>query len=62
MTAEGWTIPEGYNNAGEVTKCRSCKAEIRWTVSKRGKFAPLNRDGTSHFANCPQAATWRKPR
>lgn len=62
-TPLGWVIPNGYT--AEITdppaRCRSCRAEILWTTTPANKRAPLNRDGTSHFATCPQAADWRRP-
>ncbi len=61
-TPHGWVVPEGY--AIELreppSRCRSCGAEIAWAITPAGKKAPLNRDGSSHFSNCPQAGTWRK--
>ena len=55
----GWTLPAGheFDNLG---KCRSCGADIAWCFTRAGKRAPVNPDGTSHFATCPQAETWRK--
>jgi hypothetical protein len=55
----GWTIPEGYapRNFGH---CRSCDAEILWCTTRNDKLAPLDRDGKSHFATCPQSDAWRK--
>jgi len=42
--------------------CRSCHAAIVWVKNqKTGKWSPMNRDGTSHFATCPQAKDWRRP-
>jgi len=42
------------------SKCRSCGAEVWWIRTFAGKMMPVNRDGTSHFSTCPQAAKWRK--
>lgn len=58
-----WVIPAWAEPpaAGEKpSACRSCGASVMWVLTKRGKRAPLNPDGTSHFATCPQAASWRK--
>lgn len=44
---------------GEPGLCRSCGEGIVWTVTKAGKRMPVNPDGISHFATCPQAAEWR---
>lgn len=44
----------------EPSACRSCGAPIAWVVTRAGKRAPIDPDGTNHFATCPQAAEWRK--
>lgn len=58
---EGWTIPDGYtfDNLGH---CKACDAPMAWCTTKAGKRAPLNADGTSHFATCPDAQRFRKAR
>jgi len=44
-------------------RCRSCQASILWVVTvKAGKRAPIDPDGISHFATCPEAERWRKPK
>ena len=58
-TRPGWTVPLGWK-ADNEGHCRSCGAPVLWCVTPAGKRAPVNRDGTSHFADCPQAADWRK--
>jgi hypothetical protein len=60
---EEWPLPEWaeLDRGARPTACRSCGATILWVLSKRsGKRAPLNPDGTSHFATCPQADQWRR--
>ncbi len=42
--------------------CRSCGATVFWIETHRAKWMPVDRDGTSHFANCPHAAQHRRPR
>lgn len=61
LAAQGWTLPEGYQ-PDNIARCRSCAADILWTITRKGKRAPLNRDGTSHFSTCPAANQWRSPR
>lgn len=58
----GWVIPGGWSGEPQEppAQCRSCRAEILWATTPKGKRAPLNRDGTSHFATCPQAPAWRR--
>lgn len=54
-----WRIPLGWK-ADNVGECRSCHQPVMWAITPKGNRAPLNPDGTSHFANCPQARDWRK--
>ena len=56
--AEGvrWPIPEGTPERA----CRSCKASIFWIQTASGANMPVDADGTSHFATCPNAATHRR--
>jgi len=41
-------------------KCRSCRALVTWVKTEKGKWMPVDPDGTSHFATCPNANDWRK--
>lgn len=36
-----------------------CGAPIWWVRTKTGASTPLNSDGTSHFATCPNAREFR---
>lgn len=40
--------------------CASCKATIYWIVTDAKRRMPVNPDGTSHFATCPNASKHRK--
>jgi hypothetical protein len=63
MSDDGWRLPgEGWRIElrDPPARCRSCGAAIAWAMTPAGRRAPLDRDGTSHFASCPQAETWRK--
>lgn len=42
--------------------CRSCGATVRWVETKAGKKMPVDADGTSHFATCPDSNEWRRSR
>lgn len=42
--------------------CRSCGGRMFWIVTASGRKMPLNPDGTSHFASCPDADAHRKPK
>lgn len=44
-----------------MPKCRACAAEIQFVPTERGKLMPVDTDGTSHFATCPEAARFKKP-
>jgi len=54
-----WAVPLGWT-ADNVGQCRSCGATVMWCLTSNGKKAPIDRDGKSHFATCPQADSWRK--
>jgi hypothetical protein len=55
----GWSRPAAYT-ATNLGRCRGCGAAILWCRTAAGRHAPLDRDGTSHFATCPDAATFRR--
>lgn len=57
----GFTIPEGWQ-VSDLGACRSCGERIAWCITPAGKRAPVDPDGTSHFATCPQADRWRRKR
>lgn len=52
----------GAQPDGGPAECRSCKEEIYWALTRNGKRAPFDPDGTSHFATCADAARFRKPK
>ena len=56
-----FTVPEHYRPL-TIGKCRSCRAAILWSYTPGGAMAPSDRDGTSHFATCPDAASYRRRR
>ena len=55
----GWSRPASSTSTN-VGRCRGCGASILWTRTAAGRHAPLDRDGGSHFATCPDAATFRR--
>lgn len=59
QTSAGWTVPEGwrFENLGA---CRTCATPVAWCWTPSGNRAPVEKDGTPHFATCPQASTWRR--
>lgn len=54
----GFTWPDGWE-VNDLGFCRSCKAPILWCITPKGHRAPVDRDGKSHFASCPDAQGWR---
>lgn len=61
-TAEGdrFAVPEGYVPDEHSARCRSCNALVVWVKTRSEKRMPLDPDGKSHFASCPQADAWRR--
>jgi hypothetical protein len=61
MTAPSpaWTVPEGYLLLS-LGYCKGCGEPIAWALTRMDRRAPLDRDGTSHFATCPVAARFRR--
>lgn len=53
-----WTVPEGYTLTN-LAACRGCGATIGWCLTPRGAKAPIDPDGRSHFATCPEAKRFR---
>lgn len=60
--AEPWEVPEGWKLIDpRIGQCRSCGAPVMWLQNlKTAKKAPFDPDSKSHFATCPQAASWRQ--
>lgn len=54
-----WTTPEGWT-AGDIGECRSCLAPVMWATTGDGAKNPVNPDGVTHFATCPDASSWRR--
>lgn len=59
MTSAGWSVPDGwrFENLGQ---CRTCGTPVAWCWTPAGNRAPVEKDGTPHFARCPQAAQHRR--
>lgn len=59
QTSAGWIVPEGwrFENLGA---CRTCGTPVAWCWTKAGNRAPVEKDGTPHFARCPQASQHRR--
>ena len=52
-----------YEQLGlDAGTCSKCGRDIWWVVTVNGKRNPYTDDGISHFADCKQAGTFRKPR
>ncbi|MEC4804436.1 MAG: hypothetical protein SAJ12_10480 [Jaaginema sp. PMC 1079.18] len=49
--------------SGKPSKCKGCGADILWAKTAAGKFTPLDLDAvTPHWATCPDAANFKKPK
>jgi len=61
-TPEGdlFQVPDGWQPGEKSSRCRSCDALILWCTTPRGKRAPTNPDGSSHFSDCPDSAAWKR--
>lgn len=60
---EGWSIPIGYM-PDSTARCRgdSCGEIVLWCTTPAKRRIPIDRDGTAHFATCPDAARFRRRR
>jgi hypothetical protein len=60
--ASTWAVLPPWIVTG-LGRCRGCHAEVAWAQHEHtGGRAPFDRDGTSHFATCPQADQFRRKR
>lgn len=59
IVPEGWDLPPGYTLVS-LGVCAGCRRSIGWAQTPKGRTAPMDRDGTNHFATCPQAAEFRR--
>jgi len=59
---DSFEVPEGWVPDHHSAACRSCHALIVWCRTPGGKRAPVDPDGKSHFASCPDAEKWRRPK
>jgi hypothetical protein len=57
---EYFVLPAGdaVKRAGKEGRCRSCSAVIYWVETASGKKLPMDPDGVTHFATCPQSKSW----
>lgn len=66
VTDEGvvFVVPTGWKPDARASRCKAeeCRAVVLWAETHNGRKAILNTDGTSHFASCPAAERFRKPR
>jgi hypothetical protein len=42
--------------------CKACGRKVWFTKNKSGKFGVWGDDGLSHFATCPHASDFQKPK
>lgn len=64
INGEEWTLPSWAQTPEDlrVAHCKACFAPMLWVLTTKGNRAPLNPDGTSHFASCPEAERFRRKR
>lgn len=55
----GWHRPVGWAIVN-IGRCRGCGQPIAWARTPAGRSAPLDLDGTNHFATCPEADRFRR--
>jgi ferredoxin len=55
-TAVRFPIPAGTR----PSTCRGCDRTVFWIVTEAGRKMPVDPDGISHFATCPEAASFRR--
>jgi hypothetical protein len=59
----GIEVSLSYDYTDNPSKCRGCGQEIHWAKTINDKFIPIDPDfKTSHFATCPQANKFKKPK
>ena len=56
-----WQVPDGYQPS-QPGFCRGCNALVLWARTPRGKSTPLDADGGPHWATCPRANDFRRPK
>ena len=61
-TSECPTWDETPEPAGDKAVCRGlhCGATIWWQITANGKRMPVNRDGTPHWATCPDSKFFKR--
>lgn len=42
--------------------CKACGTDLFFVQHANGKLTPYTSDGVNHFANCPEAARFKKPK
>lgn len=60
-TFGSFTVPPGYRPV-TIDRCRACGQSILWCYTRNDRYSPHDHDGTSHFATCPRADSYRRRR
>lgn len=56
-------IGQLLRQVGDPGTCKGCQAPIFWVTHKRNlKPTPYTPEGLNHFADCPAAARFKRPR
>lgn len=50
------------NRVGDVTRCKDCGQTIWFVPTRHGRRAPYTAAGLNHFADCPGAGSFRRPK
>lgn len=47
-------------NVGNGGRCQGCGQPVVWVTHKNSTRAPYDRDGTNHFATCPERERFKR--
>jgi len=61
-TLDGFFEVRELRTRSDQAACPKCGRPIRWEETKAGKRTPVDLDGTTHWATCPNASEFRRPK
>jgi hypothetical protein len=53
-------MPNDPMDLGPAKICSGCNAVIHWVKTAKGKWTPVNPDGSPHWSTCPKAKQFKK--
>lgn len=54
-------MTQAFNSQStKQSSCKGCGQSITWMLTENGKSTPLNLDGTTHWATCPDAKKFKR--